>query len=125
MSPEQQADLYAALQADPPDGGLWSGPKLARYVRDQWGIEVVPQTGWQWLVRLGFRLRLPVRVIPRPPRRSNSGGAFDRLAERVAALRTAHPDKTVEVWAEDEAWLGLKPVARRVWSLHGHRLASN
>ncbi|WP_020474273.1 helix-turn-helix domain-containing protein, partial [Zavarzinella formosa] len=43
LSPEQQADLYAALQADPPDGGLWSGPKLARYVREQWGIEVVPQ----------------------------------------------------------------------------------
>jgi transposase len=29
------------------------------------------------------------------------------------------------VWAEDEARLGLEPIARRVWSLKGHRPASN
>jgi DDE superfamily endonuclease len=40
-------------------------------------------------------------------------------------LRSAHPDKTVEVWAEDEARLGLKPIARRVWSLRGRRPTSN
>ena len=55
----RQAELYAALQADPPDGGLWTGPKVARYARDRWGVEVVPQTGWRWLVRLGFSLRVP------------------------------------------------------------------
>ena len=36
-------------------------------------------------------------------------------------LRAAHPGKVVEVWAEDEARLGLKPIARRVWWLRGHR----
>jgi transposase len=65
LTPARQADLYAALQADPPDGGLWTGPKVARYVRDRWGVEVVPQTGWRWLVRLGFRLRVP---RPRHPK---------------------------------------------------------
>jgi transposase len=40
-------------------------------------------------------------------------------------LRAAHPDKDVEVWAEDEARLGLKPIARRVWSLKGRRPTSN
>lgn len=29
------------------------------------------------------------------------------------------------MWAEDEARLGLKPIARRVWSLKGHRPRSN
>jgi hypothetical protein len=29
------------------------------------------------------------------------------------------------VWAEDEARLGLKPIARRVWALRGRRPASN
>jgi transposase len=33
----------------------------------------------------------------------------------------ANPGKRVEVWAEDEARLGLKPIARRVWSLKGRR----
>ena len=64
-TPSQQSDLYTALQADPPGGGLWTGPKVARYVRDQWGVEVVPRTGWRWRVRLGFSLRVP---RPRHPK---------------------------------------------------------
>jgi len=36
-------------------------------------------------------------------------------------LRRANPRKRVEVWAEDEARLGLKPVTRRVWSIRGRR----
>jgi hypothetical protein len=40
-------------------------------------------------------------------------------------LRRAHPEKLIEVWAQDEARLGLKPIARRVWTLKGHRPSSN
>ncbi len=61
LSAEQRAELFAALQAEPPDGGLWSGPKVAAFVKDRFGVEVGPQTGWQWLKDLGFRL-----VVPRP-----------------------------------------------------------
>lgn len=61
LTPEQQAELLAALQAEPPDHGLWSGPKVAAFVKDRWGVGVCPQTGWQWLKNLGFRL-----VVPRP-----------------------------------------------------------
>jgi transposase len=43
------------------------------------------------------------------------------LRRRLARLRRAHPDKAVEVWAEDECRLGLKPVARRVWAVRGCR----
>jgi hypothetical protein len=43
------------------------------------------------------------------------------LRRRLRRLRAAHPGKAVEVWAEDEARLGLKPIARRVWSPKGHR----
>lgn len=61
LTASQQAEAYDALQKESPDGGLWSGPKLARYVRDRWGVEVCPATGWRWLRKLGFRL-----VVPRP-----------------------------------------------------------
>ena len=47
LTADRQAELYQALQADPPDGGLWTRPKVARYVRDWWGVSVVPQTGWR------------------------------------------------------------------------------
>jgi transposase len=39
----------------------------------------------------------------------------------VTGLRQAHPEKVIEVWAQDEARLGLKPIARRVWALRGRR----
>jgi transposase len=61
LTADRQAEVYDALRKEPPDGGLWSGPKLARYVRDRWGVEVCPETGWRWLRKLGFRL-----VVPRP-----------------------------------------------------------
>lgn len=43
----------------------------------------------------------------------------------MAELRRGHPGKDVELWCEDEARLGLKPVARRVWALKGTRPTSN
>jgi hypothetical protein len=43
------------------------------------------------------------------------------LGEAVAQAKTAHPDRPVEVWAEDEHRLGLKPVRRRVWAPVGQR----
>lgn len=39
----------------------------------------------------------------------------------MARLRRANPGKAVEVWAEDEARSGLKPIARRAWALKGRR----
>src|SRR4051812_30777520 len=53
--------------------------------------------------------------------RAPAGGGKDNLRRRLARVRAANPGKRVEVWAEDEARLGLKPVARRVWSLRGRR----
>lgn len=61
LTVDQRAQLLGALRVPPPDRGLWSGPKVAAYVRDRFGVEVRNQTGWQWLKDLGFRL-----VVPRP-----------------------------------------------------------
>jgi transposase len=43
------------------------------------------------------------------------------LRQRLTRVRRANPGKRVEVWAQDEARLGLKPIARRAWSLKGRR----
>jgi len=55
----QLEELRDLVSEPPPDGGLWTAPKLVQFVRDRWGIEVVPQTGWRWLRDLGFSLRVP------------------------------------------------------------------
>lgn len=65
LSAAQQAELYAAVQAEPPDGGLWTGPKAAAFARARFGVAVRNHTGWEWLRRLGFRLKVP---RPRHPR---------------------------------------------------------
>jgi transposase len=73
LTPRRRDALYAALRDRPPDGGLWSGPKVARYVRDRWGVSVGPVTGWRWLRDLGFTLQVPrpshPRSADRPARR--------------------------------------------------------
>lgn len=55
----QRHALRAAVRRRPPDGGLWTGPKVARYVADRWAVRVCPQTGWDWLRQLGFTLQVP------------------------------------------------------------------
>jgi transposase len=84
----QRADLFAALKGRPPDGGLWTGPKVAGYVRARWRVRVAPQTGWRWLRDLGFTLQVP---RPRHPR-SASPAARRRWGEKPpAAARPASP----------------------------------
>jgi transposase len=39
----------------------------------------------------------------------------------VREIEEAYPEAEVELWAEDEARLGLKPVVRRVWAPVGER----
>jgi hypothetical protein len=43
------------------------------------------------------------------------------LHEAVAQAAAEHPDRPVEIWAEDEHRLGLKPIRRRVWAPVGQR----
>jgi transposase len=65
LTAEQRAELAAALEQRPPDGGLWSGPKLAAHVRDRFGVRLSPQAGWKYLRRLGFTPQVP---RPRHPK---------------------------------------------------------
>ncbi len=44
-----------------------------------------------------------------------------KLHDQVGALSAAQPQATVEVWYQDEARLGLKPIVRRVWARRGQR----
>jgi transposase len=39
----------------------------------------------------------------------------------VAELQQQHPEASLEVWAQDEARLGLIPILRRVWGPRGER----
>ena len=53
LSREQQRDLRQALQKPAPDGGVWTGPKVARWIAARTGKRVHRQRGWEYLRRLG------------------------------------------------------------------------
>jgi transposase len=61
LSAEQLAELDAALDAPAPDGGLWTGPKIAQWMADKLGQKVHVQRGWELLQRLNYR-----SYVPRP-----------------------------------------------------------
>jgi transposase len=74
LGARRRAALDAALRKRPPDGGRWTGPKVARYVADRWAIGVGPVTGWRWLRDLGFTLRVPRPTHPRSADRTTRRG---------------------------------------------------
>ena len=74
LTPRRRGALYAALQRRPPDGGVWTGPKVARCVRDRRGVAVGPVTGWRWLRGLGFSLQAPRPSHPRSADRRTRRG---------------------------------------------------
>ena len=57
---EQYEDLDERLQSPPADGGVWTGPKVAKAIAEMTGREHVwPQRGWDYLKRLGYASQLP------------------------------------------------------------------
>jgi transposase len=59
LSPELMNELEKALESPPPDGGLWTSPKVALWMSDKLGRPVISQTAWYYLGYLKQRLKVP------------------------------------------------------------------
>jgi transposase len=59
LSTEQLAELDSLLDGPAPDGGLWTGPKVATWMSDKLGRRVHVQRGWELLQRLNYRAYVP------------------------------------------------------------------
>lgn len=76
----QRRELTTALQGMAPDGGVWTGPKVARWIEEKTGRDKVGnQRGWDYLRRLGNpanrRTRTPAVAAPAPAaKQSRSNG---------------------------------------------------
>jgi len=57
LDAQQQEHLWEALHGPAPDGGLWTGPKVAAWIEAETGHRGYPQLGWTYLVRFGARLQ--------------------------------------------------------------------
>lgn len=61
LSPAACEELSSALLHPPPDGGLWTSPKVSAWIEEHHGISVSAHTAWAYMVRTGHS-----RQIPRP-----------------------------------------------------------
>src|SRR5919205_2507469 len=77
LSAAQEAQLAAALEGPAPDGGMWTGPKVAAWIAQTTGRAVSDHLGWVSLRRAGF--------TPRRPR--------PRHADADAAAQVAFPKR--------------------------------
>ena len=69
LTPEALAALKERIVSPPDDGGVWSGPKIARWLAGFHGLKAVhDQRGWDALVAIGYSIQKP---RPRHPRAAN------------------------------------------------------
>lgn len=59
LNDNQQKQLNLLLKQRPADGGLWTGPKVAFWISQKINRRISAVTGWQYLLRLGFSLKVP------------------------------------------------------------------
>ena len=82
LKPELLARLKPRLEAAPPDGGLWTGPKVAAWMAGELGLEkVAPQRGWEALRAIGWTIQVP------RPQHPEAATAEDREAFKKSLPR--------------------------------------
>jgi transposase len=75
LTPKALEALKERIKTAPPDGGLWSGPKIARWLAQFHGLKSVhDQRGWDALVAIGYSVQKP------RPRHPQAATEEDRAA---------------------------------------------
>jgi transposase len=60
LTPEALAALKQRIRTPPDDGGLWTGPKIARWLAKFHGLKSVhDQRGWDALIAIGYSIQQP------------------------------------------------------------------
>ena len=60
LKPDLLDKLKDRLREPPPDGGLWTSPKVAAWMASELGlIRVAPQRGWEALKAIGWSVQKP------------------------------------------------------------------
>jgi transposase len=90
LRPDLLEKLKARLLEPPPDGGLWTSPKVAAWMASELGLtRVAPQRGWEALKAIGWsvqkpRPRHPASATPEQQEAFKKAGAGCRRGESPA-----------------------------------------
>jgi transposase len=124
LNKEQLNRLRQACKEKPPDGGVWTGPKIARWIERETGkSQVHNQRGWDYLKKLDYSWQRP-----RPKHRKGCPQAQiefkENLPKKVKELQKKYPNAQIEVLFFDQHRVGLKPILAKVWSPRHQRPAA-
>ena len=82
LTPEALSSLKERLKTPPDDGGLWTGPKVARWLAQFHGLKSVhDQRGWDALVAIEYSIQKP------RPRHPKTAGEAERAELKKTARR--------------------------------------
>ncbi|MGO9487279.1 MAG: helix-turn-helix domain-containing protein [Rhodomicrobium sp.] len=82
LTPEALSSLKERLKAPPDDGGLWTGPKAARWLAEFHGLKSVhDQRGWDAFIAIEYSIQRP------RPRHPKAAGEVERAELKKTARR--------------------------------------
>ena len=95
LTPEALSALKERIKRPPDDGGLWTGPKIARWLAAFHGLKTVhDQRGWDALIAIGYSVQQP------RPRHPDAATEQDRAAlKKTCRRRLARNKKIIRVRA--------------------------
>ena len=88
LTAEQEAELDTALEGPSPDGGLWTGPKVAQWINTRAKRPITNYAGWVYLRRFPRRL-----LVPRP-QHTQSDPEQQAAFKKTARTHPADPRRT-------------------------------
>jgi len=97
LNDQQLQKLVQAIKERSGDGGLWTGPKVARWIAQETQVEKVSnQRGWDYLKKCGYSWQRP-----RPKHRKSDAKVQqefqENLPKKVKELQSQNPEAEVEV----------------------------
>lgn len=117
----QLDSLKKALESNPSDGGIWTGPKVARWIEKETGVEKVwNQRGWDYLKKFRYSWQRP-RPKHRKANPLEQEQFIQELPLKFKKLEEKYPLSEIDLWFFDEHRVGLKPIFRKVWAQIGSR----
>src|SRR3954453_11505371 len=115
----QEKIVLRWLRGSPAEHGfateLWTAPRLAQLIEEEFGIRFNPRSLSAWLRDRGFTPRKPERV----PRERDPGAIAAWLASDWPRIKRKARRQGAKIALIDESGLMMAPLARRTWSLRG------
>jgi transposase len=95
---------------------LWSAPRLAQLIEEEFGVHFHPDYLGTWLRQRGYTPQKPRRV----PREKDDEAIARWLAEDWPRIKRTASRRDACLLLLDESGLLMAPLLRRSWALRGH-----